>query len=46
VFHIVREDNRQPAENPAARALKEAIVVGLANTPSSSPGMAGTILST
>ncbi|MDC0721618.1 PAS domain S-box protein [Nannocystis bainbridge] len=31
VFHIVHEYTRQPAENPALRALREGIVVGLAN---------------
>src|SRR4029077_16414045 len=31
VFRIVNEDTRQPVENPALRALKEGIVVGLAN---------------
>ena len=31
VFRIVNEDTRQPVENPAARALKEGVVVGLAN---------------
>ena len=31
VFHIIHERTRQPAENPAARALREGIVVGLAN---------------
>jgi PAS domain S-box-containing protein len=31
VFHIVNEETRQPVENPAARALREGIIVGLAN---------------
>jgi PAS domain S-box-containing protein len=31
VFHIVNEDTRNPVENPAFRALREGIVVGLAN---------------
>jgi PAS domain S-box-containing protein len=31
VFHIVNEQTRQPVENPAWRALKEGMVVGLAN---------------
>jgi len=31
VFHIVNEDTRRPAENPAARVLCEGVVVGLAN---------------
>ncbi|WP_439623146.1 PAS domain S-box protein [Gemmata sp.] len=31
VFRIVNESTRQPAENPAARAIKEGVVVGLAN---------------
>ena len=31
VFHIVNESTRQPVENPAMRALKEGVVVGLAN---------------
>jgi PAS domain S-box-containing protein len=31
VFHIVNEDTRQPVENPALRALKEGVIVGLAN---------------
>jgi PAS domain S-box-containing protein len=31
VFHIVNEQTRQPAENPALRALREGVVVGLAN---------------
>ena len=31
VFHIVNEDTRVPVENPAARALSEGVVVGLAN---------------
>lgn len=31
VFNIVDEETRQPVENPAMRALKEDVVVGLAN---------------
>ncbi len=31
VFQIVNEQTRQPVENPAAIALKEGVVVGLAN---------------
>jgi PAS domain S-box-containing protein len=31
VFRIVNEQTRQPAENPALRALREGAVVGLAN---------------
>ncbi len=31
VFRIVNEQTRQPAENPAARVMREGIVVGLAN---------------
>lgn len=31
VFHIINEHTRQPVENPALRALKDGIVVGLAN---------------
>ena len=31
VFRIVNEDTRKPVENPAARALKDGVVVGLAN---------------
>jgi PAS domain S-box-containing protein len=31
VFNIVNESTRQPVENPALRALKEGVVVGLAN---------------
>src|SRR5580700_3564462 len=31
VFRIVNEESRQPVENPAARALREGVVVGLAN---------------
>jgi PAS domain S-box-containing protein len=31
VFQIVNEQTRQPAENPALRALREGVVVGLAN---------------
>lgn len=32
VFRIVNEDTREPAENPALRALREGTVVGLANS--------------
>jgi PAS domain S-box-containing protein len=31
LFHIVNEETRQPAENPALKALQEGVVVGLAN---------------
>ena len=31
VFNIVNEDTRQPVESPAARALREGAIVGLAN---------------
>ncbi len=31
VFHIVNESTRQAVENPATRALKEGVIVGLAN---------------
>ncbi len=31
VFRIVNENTRQPVENPALRALKEGVIVGLAN---------------
>ena len=31
VFHIVNENTRKAVENPAARALKEGVIVGLAN---------------
>jgi PAS domain S-box-containing protein len=31
VFRIINEDTRQPVENPAARALRQGLVVGLAN---------------
>jgi PAS domain S-box-containing protein len=31
LFHIVNEFSRQPAENPALRALRDGVVVGLAN---------------
>ncbi len=31
VFRIVNEETRQPVENPATRAMREGIVVGLAN---------------
>src|SRR5689334_10491373 len=32
VFHIVSEETRQPADNPALRALREGTIVGLANS--------------
>jgi PAS domain S-box-containing protein len=32
VFHIIAEDTRRPAENPALRALQEGTIVGLANS--------------
>lgn len=32
VFNIVNEETRQPAENPALRALREGTIVGLANS--------------
>jgi PAS domain S-box-containing protein len=32
VFHIINEETRQPAENPALRALREGTIVGLANS--------------
>lgn len=32
VFHIVNEDTRRRAENPALRALREGTIVGLANS--------------
>ena len=32
VFHIVNEETREPAENPALRALREGTIVGLANS--------------
>jgi PAS domain S-box-containing protein len=31
VFHIVNEETRQPVENPATRALRDGVIVGLAN---------------
>src|SRR5438477_10522725 len=31
VFRIINEETRNPAENPALRALREGLVVGLAN---------------
>ena len=31
VFHIVNENTRKAVENPATRALKEGVIVGLAN---------------
>jgi PAS domain S-box-containing protein len=31
VFHIINEQTRKPVENPAKRALKEGVIVGLAN---------------
>jgi len=31
VFHIINEVTRQPVENPATRALRDGVVVGLAN---------------
>lgn len=31
VFRVVNETNRQPVENPANRALRDGVVVGLAN---------------
>jgi PAS domain S-box-containing protein len=31
VFRIVNEETRQPVENPATRALRDGVVVGLAN---------------
>jgi len=31
VFHIVNEASRQPVANPAAKALRQGVVVGLAN---------------
>ncbi len=31
VFRIIREDTRQPVENPTLRALREGAIVGLAN---------------
>ena len=31
VFRIVNEQSRQPVENPAIKALREGVIVGLAN---------------
>ena len=31
IFRIVHEDTRQPVDNPARRALREGVIVGLAN---------------
>ena len=31
VFHVINEASRKPAENPAARALREGKIIGLAN---------------
>src|SRR5437762_5029537 len=31
VFHIVNEDTRDEVENPALRAIKEGLILGLAN---------------
>jgi PAS domain S-box-containing protein len=31
IFRIVHEDTRQPVDNPAGRALREGVIVGLAN---------------
>jgi PAS domain S-box-containing protein len=31
VFRIVNEETRQPVDNPAAKALREGVIVGLAN---------------
>ncbi|MDQ3011043.1 MAG: ATP-binding protein, partial [Acidobacteriota bacterium] len=31
IFHIINEQNRQPVDNPAIRALREGNIVGLAN---------------
>ena len=31
IFRIINEYTRQPAENPALRALREGVIVGLAN---------------
>ncbi len=31
VFHIVNEESRQPVDNPATKALREGVVVGVAN---------------
>jgi PAS domain S-box-containing protein len=30
-FHVINEESRRPVENPAARALREGAIVGLAN---------------
>jgi PAS domain S-box-containing protein len=35
VFNIVNEETRQTVENPAVRAIREGLIVGLANTRSS-----------
>ncbi len=31
IFHIVNETTREPVENPATKALREGVIVGLAN---------------
>jgi PAS domain S-box-containing protein len=31
IFHILNEQTRQPVENPALRAIKDGLIVGLAN---------------
>ena len=31
IFHIVNEQTRQPLDNPALRAIREGVIVGLAN---------------
>ena len=31
IFHILNEDTRREVENPAARVLREGVIVGLAN---------------
>jgi PAS domain S-box-containing protein len=31
IFHVINEETRQPADNPVHRALREGVVVGLAN---------------
>jgi PAS domain S-box-containing protein len=31
IFHIINEQTREPVENPALRAIREGIIVGLAN---------------
>ncbi len=31
IFHIVNENSREPIENPALRALRQGVIVGLAN---------------